>query len=111
MKLLKIDSSKGYFLNLSGDYISIDKITKEDLLMLVNLTLSKEVEFDEFQAEYLQNQAHQIIYQSVYTKLFELYERKDEFLDQSERLFLQEYDRYKKNDIPRKNTSTKSEQH
>ena len=62
---------------------------------MVNLTLSKEVEFDEYDVEKILNQAHQIIYKSVYEKLSELSERKAEFVDQSERLFLQDYEKYK----------------
>ena len=91
MKLLKIKSNQGLFRNNVGVYVPIDKITKKELLRLVNLALSETVEFDEYHAEKIQNQAHQIIYQSVYDKLMELYERKDEFLDQSERLYLQDY--------------------
>jgi len=95
MKLLKIDDSKGFFLGEDDEYIPIDKITKEQLLRMVNLVLSEEVEFDEYDAEKLLNQAHQIIYKSIYNKLLELNGRKAEFIDQSERLFLEDYEKYK----------------
>ena len=35
MKLLKIENNLGYYLKDSDDYISVDKITKDDLLKLV----------------------------------------------------------------------------
>ena len=70
MKLLKIDSNLGYFLDDKSAFTTVDKISKDDLLRLVNLTLAeKEVEFDEYNEENLKNQAHQIIYKSVFEKL------------------------------------------
>jgi len=95
MKLLKIENSQGYFLLDNSKYASVDKITKEDLLRLVNLTLESEVDFDEFTDDNLKNQAHQIIYKSIYDKLNGLKERRDEFKDESARLYLKEYDRYR----------------
>ena len=68
---------------------------KNDLLKLVNLTLNDDVEFDEYSDDTLKNHAHQIIYKSIYEKLFDLYKEKDKFKDESERLFLQEYEKYK----------------
>ncbi len=95
MKLLKIEDNQGYYLGDQGDFAPIDKITKEDLLRLVNLTLSEEVEFDEYDAEAIKNQAHQILYKSIFEKIAGLKERKQEFTDESERLYLVEYERYR----------------
>jgi hypothetical protein len=95
MKLLKIEANQGLFLGDEDEYISVDKLTKEQLLRMVNLTLSEEVEFDEYDAEKIPNQAHQIIYKSIHSKLSELNDRKAEFIDRSERLFLEGYDKYK----------------
>lgn len=95
MKLLKIDSNHGHFLNDQGQFFPVDKITKDDVLRLVNLTLKEEVEFDEYDDESLKNQAHQIVYKSIFNKLRGLRERRQEFIDESERLYLQEYERYR----------------
>ncbi len=95
MKLLKIESNLGHFLNKEDDFDLIEKITKEDLLRLANLTLENEVEFDEFDEELIKNQAHQIVYKSVYDKLYDLKERKKEFVDESERMYLSEHERYR----------------
>ena len=95
MKLLKIEGNLGYFLGNQGEFTPVDKITKDDLLRLVNLTLDTEVELEEYDEEYLRNQAHQIVYKSIFEKLQGLRERKQEFIDESERLYLQEYDRYR----------------
>ncbi|MBA7667114.1 hypothetical protein ES703_75199 [subsurface metagenome] len=64
--------------------------------MLVNLTLGEEeIEFDEYNDENLNNQAHQIIYKSIFEKIRGLRGRRQEFIDESERLYLQEYERYR----------------
>ena len=95
MKLLKIDNDLGYFLDGSGEFQPIDRITKEDLLSLVNLILKEQVEFDEYDQEKIRNQAHQIVYKSIHEKLQGLKDRKQEFIDESERLYLTEYEKYK----------------
>ena len=95
MKLLEIKENKGYFLKADSEFEAIDKIAKEDILKLVNLTLNDEVEFDEYDEEKIKNQAHQIIYKNIYSKLKSLEGRKQEFLDESQRLFLQDYEKYK----------------
>lgn len=95
MKLLKIEGNCGHFLLANGEFESLDKLTKEDLLRLVDLTLSEEVVFDNAEDAPLANHAHQIIYKSVYEKLSELASRREEFTDESERLYLDEYDRYR----------------
>ena len=95
MQLLKIENSQGLFVDRTGQYQLIDRITKEDLLQLIDLTLGEEVEFDEYDEEGIKNQAHQIVYKSIYDKLQELKGRKQEFVDESERLYLADYEKYK----------------
>ena len=96
MKLLKIENNLGYYRDNQGEFVPVDKITKEDILMLVNLTLGEEeIEFDEYNDENLNNQAHQIIYKSIFEKLRGLKGRRQGFIDESERLYLQGYERYR----------------
>lgn len=94
MKLLKIDNNCGHFLAESGAYEPVDKLSKDELLRLVELALREDVDFDEFDESTIQNQAHQIIYRSVFDKLSELAGRRQEFTDESERLYLQDYEKY-----------------
>ncbi len=95
MKLLTINSGKGHFLR-DGEEQPIDQLTKEDILRLVDLTLEEsEIEFDAYNEDSLHNQAHQIIYKNIYTKLMRLRERRNEFINESERLFLVEYENYR----------------
>jgi hypothetical protein len=95
MKLLKIKNDHGHFLDDKDEFTPIDKITKEDLLRLVDLTLAEEVEFDEYDHDAIKNPAHQILYKSIYEKLRGLKDRKEEFTDESERQYLQEYEKYR----------------
>ena len=95
MKLLKIENNLGHYLSESGEYLLIDKITKDHLLRLVNLTLGNDVMFDEYDDKKIKNQAHQIVYKSIYEKLQSLRERRQEFIDESERLYLQDYEKYR----------------
>jgi hypothetical protein len=96
MKILKIDDHKGYCLTESGEYIEVDKIDKNVLYHIVNLALEGDVDYelDEFDQDLLPNQAHQIIYKNIHEKISQLLDRRDEFLDQSERAFLDAYERY-----------------
>lgn len=95
MKLLKIENNHGQFLGGDGNFTPLDRITKEDLLRLVDLTLTQEVEFDDYDSETVKNQAHQILYKSIWDKLRGLRDRKEAFTDDSERLYLKEYERYR----------------
>lgn len=95
MKLLKIEDNKGFFLRTEDKYLPLDELSKDDLLRLVSQTLENEVEFDLYDDDKLKNQAHQIIYKNVYEKLSALHARREEFFDESERLFLADYEKYK----------------
>lgn len=95
MKVLKIKDSKGHFLTENDAYETIDKIDKVVLLRLVNSALEDDFEIDEYNEENLRNQAHQIIYKSISEKLNDLHNKRKQFSDESERLFLDEYEKYK----------------
>jgi hypothetical protein len=96
MKLLKIEDNIGYYLKTeTSTYQPIDKIDKEDLMSLVSSTLEQEVEFDEYDENLIKNQAHQIVYKAIYEQLRSLHNRKDEFKDESERMFLKAYEKYR----------------
>src|SRR5690349_13068671 len=96
MKLLKTDGTSGLFLRADGEYALMEKINKDELLRLVNLTLTSEgIEFDPYDESTIKNQAHRVIYRSVHKKLAELQGRRKEFLDESARQYLSDYERYK----------------
>lgn len=96
MKLLRVSDNCGSYRDEIGNYISIDRIRKEDLMRLVNWTLHEEVvEFDDYDEKTIKNQAHQIIYKSIVQKLRTLRDRRKEFIDESARLFLEDYEKYR----------------
>ncbi len=97
MKLLKIEDNKGHYFVTQDKFATVDKITKDDILRLVSLTLdmNQEVEFDEYDVDNLKNKAHQIIYKSIVEKLQELKTRRKEYTDESERLYLTAYEKYR----------------
>ncbi len=96
MKLLRISEYTGQFLAGNGDYSPIDKISKDDLLRLVDHTLGEDaVEMDPYDDQAIKNQAHQVIYKSIFQKLTDILKRRQEFIDESARLFLDEYERYR----------------
>ena len=95
MKALKIENSQGYFLTEDGTYETVDKIDKTILLKLVNAALEEDFQIDEYNEDNLKNQAHQIIYKSISEKLKDLHNRRSQFRDESERLYLDEYEKYK----------------
>lgn len=95
MKALKIKDHHGYFLTEEDGYEAIDKIDKVILLRLVNLALEDDFEIDEYDEERLNNKAHQIIYKSISEKLNDLHQKRSQFRDESERLYLDEFEKYK----------------
>lgn len=95
MKLLKIEENMGHFLGDDSAFHPIDQIKKEDLLRMVNQVLTENVELDEYAEDAIRHQAHQVIYKSIYKNLKELSARRSEFIDESERLYLADYERYK----------------
>jgi len=95
MKALKIENNQGYFLTEKNDYETVEKIDKAVLLKLVNLALLDNFEIDVYDENELKNQAHQVIYKSISEKLNDLHLKRNQFRDESERLYLEEYEKYK----------------
>ncbi len=95
MKALKIENYHGHFLTKEDNYETVDKIDKAILLRLVNLALEDDFEIDSYDEGKLRNQAHQIIYKSISEKLNDLHQKRNQFRDESERLYLDEYEKYK----------------
>ncbi len=96
MQILKIDDGKGLYLTKNGEYDVVDMLVKEDLMRLVNCVMDEdEVEIEAYDKEKIKNPAHQIIYESVAFKLEDLRGKRDSFIDEKERQYLEDYERYK----------------
>lgn len=97
MIYLKIENGKGYFINSNEGKCEIDTIRKEDILFLLDKATDSSVAFemDSVSNNSIQNEAHKIIYQSLFRKFNELLSNKNRFLDESEALFKDAFQKYK----------------
>ncbi|MCG9679351.1 hypothetical protein [Vibrio sp. Isolate24] len=94
MQALKIDNNQGYFLKDNDTYEFIDKLDKTALLHLVSLSLEDDFSIEDYDETKIRNQAHAIIYKSVSEKLLDLFEKRQQFKDESEGLYREEYEKY-----------------
>ncbi|PWH85203.1 hypothetical protein [Brumimicrobium oceani] len=95
MKYLKIENNKGHYLTPSSQWAEIDKISKEDLMFLLNKAVSEEFEMDEYLEENIGHKAHQIVYKSIHEKFSELVENKNVFKDECDSMFKNAVEKYK----------------
>jgi len=94
MKILKIDETLGHY-SLDGvTYKTINEINKEDLLRLVDLALESDVVIDDFNESLIKDPAHQIIYKNISEKIKDLQQKKNDYKDETDRLYLKEYKKY-----------------
>lgn len=94
MKYLKIEDNKGHFLPSTNEWTEIDKISKEDLMYLLNKAVSEDFEMDEYSEEAIGHKAHQIVYKSIFEKFSELIEDKNVFKDECDSLFKTAIEKY-----------------
>lgn len=94
MKYLKIEDSKGKFLSSSNEWIEIDKITKEELMYLLNKAVNDDFEMDNYSDSSIGHKAHQIVYKSIHEKFLELIDNKNIFKDECDSLFKSAIEKY-----------------
>ena len=96
MKYLKIDNNKGYYrLDTTENWIDIEQINKEHLLILLKFASAEDFKMDEYKDELLQNPAHNIIYKNIHGKFNEFLSSKTRFQDSVEAMYKQAIDKYK----------------
>lgn len=97
MNCLKIENGKGYFRNTQNQMQEVDGIRKEDILHLLDLATNSDVDFemDEIEGDNIKNQAHKVIYESLFRKFKEFLENKARFIDESENLDKDAMQKYK----------------
>lgn len=100
MKCLKIENGRGYFINKDGEHVELDQMKKDDLLYLLDVATSDEsvFEMDDMNQVEISNQAHKIIYQSLYDKFNELLLDKNRFLEESESVYKDALTKYSVSD-------------
>lgn len=96
MKILEIKDGKGFFhCYKDTEWKPIDQIDKDGLMGLLDNYLEGDVEMDDYDENIVHNQAHQIIYESIFNKFSALNNKKTQFTDESDRLYLEEIKKYK----------------
>lgn len=97
MKYLIIEKNRAFY-QLNNDIStkkSIDQISKEDLLTLVELCMEEDsFEMDPFDARDIPHAAHQIIYKNIYQKLNDLRLHRVSFTDEKTSLYHKAIDSY-----------------
>lgn len=97
MKYLKIENNRGYYCIEQDKWQEIDRINKEDLLILLDKAIETEFVMDVYEQEKISNKAHQIIYKNLYFKFDELLNNKDRFKDESQQRYKDSIEKYHKN--------------
>ena len=96
MKYLKVKKGKAYYLDSDSNLQEIDSILKDDMLHLLDAATDKDINFEmDDDIESIQNEAHKIIYKELHKRLGELLANKDKFLDESESLYKDAFQKYK----------------
>lgn len=81
MKLLKIENNNGKFSTDGVNFIEIEKISKDDILKILEKVLNEsEILIDESNEEDMKinSPAQKIIYDNIYEKVKEVIEERDE---------------------------------
>lgn len=97
MKCLKIENGKGYFLRSNGDMEQVDRMTKDDVLYLLNIATSSEEQFEmdsDEEEQNLSNEAHKIIYRSLHSKFSEILESRSRFAEESASTYKDALEKY-----------------
>lgn len=95
MKIFKIENGTAQFWSFKQQKnLPIDQIDKAELLSLLEFFLENDAEMDKIDGENLQNQAQLIIYRSIFEKFEALALHKSKFRDESDRLYLEELQKY-----------------
>lgn len=99
MKYLIIKDNKGFY-TLDGEHEKpLDKITKEDLLSLLNAAIEKDdFEMDVFAPGNLKNPAHQIIYKHLHQKFEDISKGRIAFNDEKTNLYKEALNKYQMSD-------------
>lgn len=96
MKLLRIVDEKGEYINASREYVSVESLTKEDLLRIVKAVYDKdENDYDPYVEATIKNKAQDIIYKNVSSKLDEIKINRDHIKAEIEHQFKDAFEKYK----------------
>lgn len=97
MEYSKIENHKVYYrITKEAEWIKITEIGKDDILKL--LTAFKDDEdfkLVEYENDKIKNEAHNIIYKSIYSKFQELILKREQIIDDSNNRYMDAINKYK----------------
>lgn len=99
MKYLRIEASKAQYCLDGRTWTDIEQLSRDDLLSLIQHAAKDDFEMDIYDEKKLPNQAQQIVYRNISERLAELTKNRTRFLDESEALFRDSFERYSRPSI------------
>lgn len=89
MKCLRIENANGWYSTDGNTWEILEKITKEDLLKILDLLLDSDspIEIDPYDETLLKNAGHQIIYKCLCDKFTAALSQREQFQDQKSALY------------------------
>lgn len=100
MKCLKICNGQAYLCSSKDCVKPLDKITKDDLIQMIDIITDPDVEdtfeIDDPKTNTISNEVHRIIYQNLSGKLQELIDSRTSFVDEANSLYKDAFDKYTK---------------
>lgn len=94
MKHSRINELKAEYSTDGEQWNSIEQITKEDLLSIVEHALENEFCMDDPHESKIGNDAHKIIYSNIYEKLLKLFDERKVFKDECDSQFKEALEKY-----------------
>lgn len=96
MNYTKIENSSVYFrLNEDMDWKPISEIQGDDLILILEKALIEdEFELAEYNNELIKNEAHNIIYKSIYEKIDEIRHDRENILDENLQRYIDVIEKY-----------------
>ena len=94
MKHLRIEAFKAEYSIDGEEWNSIEGITKEDLLKIVDFALESGFIMDDPKNEKIGNDAHKIIYSNIYEKIAKLVKERKVFIDDCESQYKDAIEKY-----------------
>lgn len=92
MKILKIEKGKGYIATnilQSVSYKMIEETTKEDILDILDFSISNDIEMDELTSDNdLLNPVQKIIYSNLYSQFDSFEKHKHELIEEVDKKFI-----------------------
>lgn len=102
MKCLSVCNGQAFFTDKEGNQQPLDKITKDDILFLIDAITDPERENEQFEIDDLtkieiKNEAHKVIYQNLGGKLQELIDNRTKLFDEAENTYEAAINKYSVN--------------